>query len=113
MCCIESTIDFGVTQKLVEQNALTEFTKNSTKNTEESILSSYPYCISLGEMDEERKANVEDEEMRCAQELYEGYRADEVAYPVVKTLAHGADEQMLEENQDAEIEQMMHNERTA
>ena len=32
----------------------------------QKVISRYPYCISLGEWDEERKANVEDEEVRCA-----------------------------------------------
>lgn len=54
-------------------------------------------------MDDERKANIEDEEIRCAQELLEGYRAEEVEYPIVRNVT-GADNQMLEENHNVELE---------
>ena len=58
MCCVEEQRedgDFAVTQMLVDQSELPE-----------KVISKYPYCVSLGDMDEERKANVEDEEIRSA-----------------------------------------------
>lgn len=64
----------------------------------QKVISRYPYCISLGEWDEERKANVEDEEVRCAQELYEGFRGDEVEFAIVKHMESRIGEEMLEEN---------------
>lgn len=94
MVCFEDLQTFDVTTVLITKEDLLKGFDGKR------VVSKYAYCIGLGDLDEERKANIEDEEIRCAQELYEGYRAEEVEYPVVKAITADVDNEMLEENME-------------
>ena len=63
MCCVEDQETFDVSQKVIavdSDGALPDLGQNV------KVISKYPYCISLGDLDEEKKANLEDEEVRSA-----------------------------------------------
>ena len=80
MCSLEDLESFDVCQKLLTRDKNGKIALDGKK-----VLSKYPYCVWLGNLDEEKKANLEDEELRCAQELFEAFRAEEVEYPVRMT----------------------------
>ena len=97
MCCVEDQETFDISQKVIAEEVLPDLGPSV------KLISKYPYCISLGDLDEEKKANLEDEEVRSAQELYESYRAEEVEYPVAKEITYDDDNEMLEENVNGEV----------
>ena len=100
MCTVEDMESFDVCQKLVFQNADGKLDPHNNINC--NVISSYPYYVCLGDIDEDKKAEVEDEEIRCAQELFEGFRAEEVEYPIFRRIRSDGNEQMLEENFEGE-----------
>ena len=107
MCCLEDQETFDVTQKLVRLNENQELEDADNAGEADNagdgrykVISKFPYCISAGEMNDEKKAEAEDEEMRCAQEIYEGYLAQEIEYPIVKNMIHNPDDLHLEAEED-------------
>ena len=59
MYCLENSETFDIVQKLI-------LSSDEKALEGHRVVSKHAYCIFIGSLDEEKKAELEDEEIRCA-----------------------------------------------